>query len=113
MKLLLLAGVSALRAVPRRMHVSRRATTTMKWGENIGDDTFLRNPDGRPSQLTRDYGKLVITRAAGASRGAVAAATRASIARDRGRTSLQRRRGLSATRPRPRECSDAVATREQ
>lgn len=61
MKLLLLAGVSALRAVPRRMHVSRRATTTMKWGENIGDDTFLRNPDGRPSQLTRDYGKLVIT----------------------------------------------------
>jgi len=37
----------------------------MKWGEHIdqvkGDNTFLRNKDGRPAQLQRDYGKLIIT----------------------------------------------------
>jgi len=42
-----------------------RHVTTMKWGEHIdqvkGDNTFLRNKDGRPAQLQRDYGKLIIT----------------------------------------------------
>jgi 3-keto-5-aminohexanoate cleavage enzyme len=46
------------RALPRR-------TVSMKWGEHIdqvkGDNTFLRNKDGRPAQLQRDYGKLIIT----------------------------------------------------
>ena len=39
----------------------RTSQISMAWGEDIGDSDFLRNPDGRSSQLTRDHGKLVIT----------------------------------------------------
>uniref|UniRef100_A0A7S3ZLF2 3-keto-5-aminohexanoate cleavage enzyme n=1 Tax=Pelagomonas calceolata TaxID=35677 RepID=A0A7S3ZLF2_9STRA len=60
--LLLAAAASALYVRPRRR---MRHVTTMKWGEHIdqvkGDNTFLRNKDGRPAQLQRDYGKLIIT----------------------------------------------------
>ena len=60
--LLLAAAASALYVRPRR---PMRHVTTMKWGEHIdqvkGDNTFLRNKDGRPAQLQRDYGKLIIT----------------------------------------------------
>ena len=60
--LLLAAAASALYVRPRR---PLRHQVTMKWGEHIdqvkGDNTFLRNKDGRPAQLQRDYGKLIIT----------------------------------------------------
>ena len=59
--LALLGGASAFAPLSRTRAVPRRSAVTMKWGEDIGDDTFLRNPDGRPSQLQRDYGKLIIT----------------------------------------------------
>lgn len=59
--LLLAATASAL--TMRR--APARRTVSMKWGEHIdgvkGDSTFLKNKDGRPAQLQRDYGKLVIT----------------------------------------------------
>jgi len=35
--------------------------TTMAWGEEMGDDKTMRGQDGRPSVLTRDHNKLVIT----------------------------------------------------
>ena len=61
--LLLAAAASALYVRPTRRTL--RPSTTMKWGEHIdqvkGDNTFLRNKDGRPAQLQRDYGKLIIT----------------------------------------------------
>ena len=57
-----LGAHALLHARPRR---PMRHVTTMKWGEHIdqvkGDNTFLRNKDGRPAQLQRDYGKLIIT----------------------------------------------------
>ena len=57
--LALLASVSAL--LPAR-HAPRRANQIrMRWGEDIGVHDFLRNPDGRPSQVQRDHGKLIIT----------------------------------------------------
>ena len=62
--LLLAAAASALYVRPTRRTPMRR-TVSMKWGEHIdqvkGDNTFLRNKDGRPAQLQRDYGKLIIT----------------------------------------------------
>jgi 3-keto-5-aminohexanoate cleavage enzyme len=62
--LLLAAAASALYVRPTRRTLPRR-TVSMKWGEHIdqvkGDNTFLRNKDGRPAQLQRDYGKLIIT----------------------------------------------------
>ena len=62
--LLLAAAASALYVRPTRRTPTRR-TVSMKWGEHIdqvkGDNTFLRNKDGRPAQLQRDYGKLIIT----------------------------------------------------
>ena len=61
---LLLCTASALYVRPTRRTPTRR-TVSMKWGEHIdqvkGDNTFLRNKDGRPAQLQRDYGKLIIT----------------------------------------------------
>ena len=61
--LLLAAAASALYVRPTRR--AMRRTVSMKWGEHIdqvkGDNTFLRNKDGRPAQLQRDYGKLIIT----------------------------------------------------
>jgi 3-keto-5-aminohexanoate cleavage enzyme len=62
--LLLCTAASALYVRPTRRTPTRR-TVSMKWGEHIdqvkGDNTFLRNKDGRPAQLQRDYGKLIIT----------------------------------------------------
>ena len=62
--LLLAAAASALYVRPTRRTPMRR-TVSMNWGEHIdqvkGDNTFLRNKDGRPAQLQRDYGKLIIT----------------------------------------------------
>ena len=62
--LLLAAAASALYVRPTRRTPTRR-TVSMKWGEHIdqvkGDNTFLRNKDGRPAQFQRDYGKLIIT----------------------------------------------------
>ena len=60
LRALLICGSHALlHARPRRLP---RRTVSMKWGEHIdqvkGDNTFLRNKDGRPAQLQRDYGKL-------------------------------------------------------
>ena len=57
--LLLACTASALYVRPQR--TLPRRTVSMKWGEHIGDHDFLRNADGRPSQLQRDHGKLVIT----------------------------------------------------
>ena len=61
--LLLACTASALYVRPQR--TLPRRTVSMKWGEHIdqvkGDNTFLRNKDGRPAQLQRDYGKLIIT----------------------------------------------------
>ena len=58
-----LGAHALLHARPRR--ALPRRTVSMKWGEHIdqvkGDNTFLRNKDGRPAQLQRDYGKLIIT----------------------------------------------------
>ena len=58
-----LVAHALLHARPRR--TLPRRTVSMKWGEHIdqvkGDNTFLRNKDGRPAQLQRDYGKLIIT----------------------------------------------------
>ena len=58
-----LGAHALLHARPRR--TLPRRTVSMKWGEHIdqvkGDNTFLRNKDGRPAQLQRDYGKLIIT----------------------------------------------------
>ena len=58
-----LGADALLHARPRRS--LPRRTVSMKWGEHIdqvkGDNTFLRNKDGRPAQLQRDYGKLIIT----------------------------------------------------
>lgn len=55
---------AAASALTMRRAPARR-TVSMKWGEHIdgvkGDSTFLKNKDGRPAQLQRDYGKLVIT----------------------------------------------------
>jgi len=47
-------------AAQLRSHV-RPTPVSMKWGELIGDDKAMRGPDGRPSQLTRDHGPLIIT----------------------------------------------------
>jgi 3-keto-5-aminohexanoate cleavage enzyme len=58
-----LGAHALLHARPQR--TLPRRTVSMKWGEHIdqvkGDNTFLRNKDGRPAQLQRDYGKLIIT----------------------------------------------------
>ena len=59
--LVLCGGAVALRTHAPLRTAARRGAVTMKWGEHIGDHDFLRNADGRPSQLQRDHGKLVIT----------------------------------------------------
>ena len=59
--LVLCGGAVALRTPAPLRTAARRGAVTMKWGEHIGDHDFLRNADGRPSQLQRDHGKLVIT----------------------------------------------------
>lgn len=60
----LFVGTSAFTAPHSPLLRPRRALRSgvaMKWGEDIGESDFLRNPDGRASQLTRDHGKLIIT----------------------------------------------------
>ena len=63
--LLCLGGAAGLVAPPRLPGSGCRglvrSPVAMKWGESIGDHDFLRNADGRPSQLQRDHGKLIIT----------------------------------------------------
>ena len=61
------AGAQAFTATAGRPSLFTHASAApavnvnMKWGELIGDQTAMYGPDGRPSQLTRDHGKLVIT----------------------------------------------------
>lgn len=61
------AGAQAFTATAARPSLFTHASAApavnvnMKWGELIGDQTAMYGPDGRPSQLTRDHGKLVIT----------------------------------------------------
>ena len=56
-----LAASAFFTAPLARPALKTQPAIAMKWGEDIGDSDFLRNPDGRASQLTRDHGKLVIT----------------------------------------------------
>mmetsp|Transcript_13323 Transcript_13323/g.39676 ORF Transcript_13323/g.39676 Transcript_13323/m.39676 type:complete len:401 (-) Transcript_13323:33-1235(-) len=61
----LLCLVASAAALTPPARTARAASTRLNaWGEHIADvpgGDFLRNADGRPSQLTRDYGKLIIT----------------------------------------------------